>query len=75
MDQPEQATIQQLIDAAAGKSADELCEEIKASGAADKIEDPDAFAAMLAKAGTDADYAATLGDMGAAEESPLMPVA
>jgi hypothetical protein len=75
MDQPEQATIQDLIDAAAGKTADEMLEEINASGAVDKVGDAEAFAAMLAKAGTDPDYASQLCDMGEPEASPLMPPA
>lgn len=68
----EQVTIDQLIDAAAGMDVDALREEISASTAAEKVGDVDAFAAMLAKAAADPDYAATCCALGAAEATPLM---
>jgi hypothetical protein len=55
------AALDQLIDAAAGKTAEQIEQEIAASAAADKVEDPAALAGMLARAAADPDYAATLG--------------
>jgi hypothetical protein len=68
----EQVTIDQLIDAAAGMESSALLEEINESAAADKVGDAEAFAAMLAKASADPDYAATVCGLGAPEASPLM---
>jgi len=70
--------LEQLIAAAAGKTAEQIAEELRGSANADKIDDVEGLAAMLVKAAADPEFAAQLceqaragtGDTGPDSEPP-----